>query len=82
MEANPFRTIESAEEFLGLLHTEIIASRGKITALLHETDPQSDRRIEALRLVIHKLDQLARNTEGSHRLLGDLRMLRNLLSRQ
>jgi len=81
MEAHPFETIESAEEFLELLHAEILASHSKVTELLNETDPKSIRQTEALRLVIHKLNQLARNTQVSQRLLGDLRMLRNLLIR-
>ncbi len=37
------------------------------------------RRIEALTLVVYKLDHLSRNMGNSHRILNDLRTLRRLL---
>ena len=39
----------------------------------------AQRRLEALQLVAYKLDQLARHTDGSRRILNDLRILRRLL---
>jgi len=79
MDATPFTTIESAEEFLQLLHVEIQKVQTEIGSLLNSDDGSSLRRAEALLLVGHKLDQLRSNTASSLRLLHDLRSLRTLL---
>lgn len=79
MSETPFATIESAEEFLQLLHAETEETAGEIRGLLQNDDGTSERRIEALRLVLHKLDQLQSNTSSSLRVLRDLRSLRTLL---
>lgn len=79
MESTPFSTIESTEEFLELLHLEIGKTHGQIEALLTDDPSNTPRRLEALRLVLHKLVQLERNTDSSLRLLGDLKMLRTLM---
>ena len=79
MKSSPFETIESAEEFLQLLHLEIGKTQSQIEALVKESENDSPRRMEALRLVLHKLSQLESNTAGSQRLLHDLRTLRTLL---
>ena len=78
MESTPFTTIESAEEFLQLLHVEIGKVRVEIDTLLAENS-SVPRREEALRLVAHKLNQLESHTQTSLRLLHDLRTLRTLL---
>jgi hypothetical protein len=78
MESTPFTTIESAEEFLQLLHAEIGKVRLEIDTLLAENS-SVPRREEALRLVAHKLNQLESHTQTSLRLLHDLRTLRALL---
>ena len=78
MESTPFTTIESAEEFLQLLHIEIGKVRVEIDSLLAEQS-SVPRREEALRLVAHKLNQLQSHTQTSVRLLHDLRTLRALL---
>lgn len=78
MESTPFTTIESAEEFLQLLHVEIGKVRVEIDNLLVE-ESSVPRREEALRLVAHKLNQLQSHTQTSLRLLHDLRTLRSLL---
>jgi FtsZ-binding cell division protein ZapB len=78
MESTPFTTIESAEEFLQLLHVEIGKVRVEIDNLLAE-ESSVPRREEALRLVAHKLNQLQSHTQTSVRLLHDLRTLRTLL---
>lgn len=78
MESTPFTTIESAEEFLQLLHVEIGKVRVEIDTLLAE-ESSVPRREEALRLVAHKLNQLQSHTQTSVRLLHDLRTLRALL---
>lgn len=78
MESTPFTTIESAEEFLQLLHIEIGKVQGEIGMLL-KVDSSGRRQEEALRLVAHKLNQLESHTHTSLRLLRDLRTLRTLL---
>lgn len=80
MESTPFTTIESAEEFLHLLHIEIGKVRVEIDTLLAE-ESSVRRREEALRLVAHKLNQLQSHTQTSLRLLHDLRTLRTLMLR-
>ena len=81
MEPTPFTTIESAEEFLQLLHLEIGRARMEIEALF-KADYAGRRREEALRLVAHKLNQLHTHTQTSIRLLHDLRTLRTLLMKE
>lgn len=81
MEKTPFSTIESTEEFLELLHVEIGKTHAQIESLLPGGGAAGGtlRSEEALRLVLHKLTQLERNTDSSLRLLGDLKMLRTLM---
>lgn len=79
MESTPFSTIESTEEFLELLHVEIGKTQSQIEALIADEADSTARSLEALRLVVHKLKQLERNTDSSRRLLGDLKMLRTLM---
>jgi len=79
MEHTPFDTIESAEEFLELLEVETEKTSQEIENLLGEDNNPSSRRVEAIRLVLHKLARLQANTESSRRLLHDLKTLRNLL---
>lgn len=79
MEATPFTTIESAEEFLHLLEIEIRGAANEINSLVNSDDGSSTRRLEALRLVSHKLSQLEANTVSSLRILHDLRTLRTLM---
>jgi hypothetical protein len=81
-EASPFETIESAEEFMSLLHGEIEKAQAEIEALLQEDQASDSRQEEALRLVVHKLTTLKGHSEASQRILRDLRTLRNLLLRQ
>jgi selenocysteine lyase/cysteine desulfurase len=78
MESTPFTTIESAAEFLQLLAFEIEKVQAEMQRML--TDDRSlPRREEALRLVIHKLNQLESYMRASLHLLHDLRTLRDLL---
>ena len=81
MDDSPFSTIESAEEFMQLLHREIEKAYGEMEALLTEDAGAPSRQEEALRLVIYKLSKLKDHSEASQRLLRDLRTLRNLLLR-
>lgn len=79
MARTPFDTLESTEEFLQLLHQEIGKTELQIQELLNQGTEGSERRLEALRLVMHKLDRLSKNTDSSIRILHDLRTLRTLL---
>jgi hypothetical protein len=47
--------------------------------LVAEESAQESRRVEALRLVLYKLDKLEHHITASRRLLNDLRSLRRLL---
>lgn len=81
MDQSPFETIESAEEFMHLLHGEIEKAHSEIEALLAADQHGDSRQEEALRLVIHKLTKLKDHSDASQRILRDLRTLRNLLLR-
>ena len=78
---SPFDTIESALEFVQLLQKEADRTRLEVQSLMVEEDTVSSRRLEALRLVVHKLQQLDSYMESSSRILNDLRALRTLLLR-
>jgi hypothetical protein len=81
MDTSPFETIESAEEFMQLLHGEIEKAHAEIELLLAAEQTEYPRQEEALRLVVHKLSKLKVHSEASQRILRDLRTLRNLLLR-
>jgi hypothetical protein len=81
MEPSPFETIESAEEFMHLLHGEIEKAQVEIETLIAVDQTGDSRQEEALRLVVHKLTGLKSHSEASQRILRDLRTLRNLLLR-
>jgi hypothetical protein len=72
-----FDSIESALEFLSLLE-ETIADAEKEVRQLTENSPR-DRRQDAFRLALFKLNQLSSHVARSHRLVNDLRILRRLL---
>jgi len=78
---SPFDTLESAYGFIGLLREavdeEAAAILDEIT--LAQTTPGAERRLDALRLVDHKLNGLRKHVLASHVLLNDLRMLKRLL---
>ena len=80
-EKTPFDTIESALEFVQLLRLESDRTRGEIDSLMQGDDNASSRRVEALRLVLHKLTQLHSYMDSSERVLHDLQALRTLLLR-
>src|ERR1039457_1117127 len=76
----PFDTIESAQEFLGLLREAVDEAKHNADAdIVAEGDLRSPRRIDALRLVVYKLEKLEQHIKASCRLLNDLRTLRRLL---
>ena len=78
---SPFETLESAYSFVSLLREAVDDAYGSIldeTALAQATQG-AERRLDALRLVDHKLNSLRQNVLASLILLNDLRTLRRLL---
>jgi hypothetical protein len=75
-----FDTIESAQEFLALLREAVDdAKRNTDADIVAEGDLLPSRRLDALRLVVYKLEKLDQHMKVSCRLLNDLRSLRRLL---
>ena len=78
--SHPFESIESAHEFVELLHESIDEALAEVKAHLETARTQKDgRRAEALTLTTYKMDQLSTHMSKSRRLLNDLRSLRRLL---
>jgi hypothetical protein len=76
----PFDSLESAHEYVSLLREAVDDA---YTSILDDADAaraaSAARRVEALRLVEHKLNQLRQNLLASLVLINDLRTLRRLL---
>ena len=78
--ASPFNTIESGQEFIGIFETAIAHTVIDVEADLTTASlEQAKRRVEALRLVLHKLEGLSSGAAHLRRLLNDLRILRRML---
>jgi hypothetical protein len=76
----PFETLESAHEYVTLLHTHVAEAYGDIEGEVATALAQGEtRRVDALRLVLYKLHQLDDQLKCSSRVLNDLRSLRRLL---
>ena len=76
----PFDSVESAQHFVALLNEAITDAWREIREDAETaTKAGSARQVEALRLVEHKLSQLATHMQASSRILNDLKMLRRLL---
>ena len=76
----PFESIEGAQEYLKLLYAAVLESRQDVEAdVRRQSGFEPQRRLEALRLVLYKLEQLEKHVKTSHRILTDLRTLRRLL---
>jgi len=71
-----FDTIESAQEFLGLLREAVEESKQTTQS---DIELEEGRNLDALRLVLYKLEKLEQHLKASGRLLNDLRTLRRLL---
>jgi hypothetical protein len=77
----PFDTLESAYEFVSLLREAVDDAYATVldeTARAQDTEGAA-RRLDALRLVDHKLNALRQNVLNSLILLNDLRTLQRLL---
>ena len=78
--ASAFDTIESAREFVELFEQAIAETRGDVQSDIElARDEQAERRLEALLLVLYKLERLEFHVSRSARLLNDLRRLRDVL---
>ena len=76
----PFESIEGAQEYLKLLSATVVEARQDVEADARaQTDVEHPRRVQALQLVLYKLEQLEKHVRTSHRILNDLRTLRRLL---
>jgi hypothetical protein len=76
----PFDSIEGAHQYIQLLLEALSEGKREIQADLNAASKEdSDRRVEALRLVEFKLAKLEQLLHSSSRLLNDLRTLRRLL---
>jgi hypothetical protein len=78
---SPFETLESAYAFVCLLREAVDDAYATIVdeTLRAQQTQGAERRIDALRVVDHKLNSLRQNVLASLILLNDLRMLRRLL---
>jgi hypothetical protein len=77
---SPFDSIESAQEYLKLLSEAVGEAKQAVTADIGApADPGRDRRVEALRLVLYKMEKLEQHVTAARRILNDLRTLRRLL---
>lgn len=77
---SPFETLESAHGFVSLLREAVDDAYGSILDdIANAQATGAERRLDALRLVDHKLNSLRQNVLASLILLNDLRTLRRLL---
>jgi hypothetical protein len=78
--STPFDSIEGTHEYFRLLSETLNeAKRDVASDIAKEEGSEFPRRLEALRLVLYKLERLEQNVKSSGRLLNDLRTLRRLL---
>jgi len=76
----PFDSIEDAHEFLTLLAQTVFESKLDIEAdVQRESNVNSSRRADALKLTLYELEKLEFHMLRSRRILNDLRTLRRLL---
>jgi hypothetical protein len=77
---NPFDSIESAQDFMGLL-SEAIEEAIRDVADDRKTGQKEgqERRVEALKLALYKLKSLNEHVDKSRRILKDLRSIRRIL---
>ena len=78
---SPFETLESAYEFVNLLREAADEEYASILSEIAQAQatPGAERRVDALRLVNHKLDGVRQHLLASLVLINDLRMLKRLL---
>lgn len=80
MPDTPFDSLESAQRYIALLREAVAEAHDGVRADVAAAAAESAaRHLDALRLVDHKLAQLAGQLQATGRILNDLRMLRRLL---
>jgi hypothetical protein len=78
-----FESIESAQEYLGLLAQVVSEAQEAVQADLQgSVESDRPRRVEALRLIGYNLEKLASHLKTTRRILNDLRMLRRILQQK
>lgn len=76
----PFETIESAQDFLRVLHETVLDAMKDLNGDYQIALQDSQlRRAQALGLAMFKLKMLTCHIHKSRRMLNDLRMLRRLI---
>jgi hypothetical protein len=76
--ATPFDSVENTQEYFHLLSETLQEVKKEIEGDL-AAESKGTRRLEALQLVLFKLQKLEEHVKTSSRLLNDLRTLRRLL---
>jgi hypothetical protein len=80
MPETPFDNVENAHEYVGLLLEAVRQARGEVTQDVERARAErANRQVEALQLVVWKLERLETHLASSQHLLNDLRRLRRLL---
>ena len=78
--SRPFDSIESAHEYVALLHSSTEEALLEVQALLDAANVDQDaRRAQALELAHYKMNPLSAHMQKSRRLLNDRRSIRILL---
>jgi hypothetical protein len=78
-----FESIESAQEYLGLLAQVVTEAQQAVQADIQgSAESERPRRVEALRLIGYNLEKFASHLKASRRILNDLRMLRRILQQR
>lgn len=78
--SDSFDTLESAQEYVRLLTSQIELERACIQEdIANAVRSGSSRRLAAIQMVDYKLTQLSQHLNSAGRMLNDLRMLRRLL---
>jgi hypothetical protein len=80
MPETPFDNVETAHEYVGLLLEAVRQARGEVAQDVERARAErADRQVEALQLVVWKLERLETHLASGQHLLNDLRRLRRLL---
>jgi hypothetical protein len=78
--ATPFDSVENTQEYFRFLSETLLEVKQEIEGdIIAAAESKLSRRLEALRLVLFKLQKLEEHVKTSSRLLNDLRILRRLL---
>jgi hypothetical protein len=78
--ANPFHSLESAHEYLSLLLQALEDARHAIDENVADAAAaHANRRVDALRVIVHQLNLLDQHVRRSSRIVNDLRTLRRML---